>query len=474
MTPIPAVIAGISWKHWLRAGLLTAGFTLFIAVGVLVTLVYPPAAILFLAPVAAAIAAYAPAMRAAPKPIVMALIYAGVLLLPLWPVYLHLKLGPLPILTPPRLLLYAVSAFWLYDMVASRMRRAQLASAFKRGGRIAVPVAALFLLGLLSLPLAQGKAIAAPEFFRQVTIWLIPFLAVATYVRRARELKAIVLLLTIAAGASGAGAVAEYASGKLLANILSPFISDGGEWLRVAQAEKIRDGVFRAQFTHTHPLSLGEFLALMAPVAFALAILEKKLGRKLCWGLCLALIFGGAAATASRGALLAIAFALAVSGAFCAFRLMRTAGAWRFKPAAGLLASLALLASPVLAIGAWQVIAGEPGQSTARSSQGRIDQIEQAWPKIVKRPIGGYGSGRAARVLGFWGTTLTVDNYYLSLALDLGLPGPVTLAVVFLGMGVLAGRNSRCGRAMSGVHVGLAGAAGALGSSSLPPALLAM
>lgn len=464
MTAIATAIANPEWRRWLRPALQAAAFTAFVALGVLSTLIFPPMALVFLAPLAIVIAFKAPAMRAAPRSLIMPLIYFGVLLLPLWPVYIHVKPGPLPILTPPRLILYAVSIFWAYDMICSPLRRGQLASALKRGRCIALPAGLFFMLGLFSLPMAEGRALAIPEFFRQAMIWLLPFLAFATYVRRPRELKIIVTLLAITGGISGAGAIAEFLSGKLLANLLSPFIgSSGGEWLEIAKAEKVRDGVFRAQFTHTHPLSLGEFLALMAPVAFALAISEKGWAKKCAWALCLALLLGGAYSTNSRASLLIIGFALSICSAIYAFRFMKTAAAWRFKPAAALLSLFLILGSPLIAAGVYKVVAGEAGQSTARSSQTRLDQIEQAWPKIKERPIGGYGAGRSARVLGFWGRTLTIDNYYLTLALDFGLPGPIVFGAMVIGMARLSARGSRSsGHGMRAVYIGLAGASGGL------------
>lgn len=452
-----------AWLRALALGGAVIGFTIYISLAVFGALIFPPAAILFLAPVAVVVAMAAPAMRAAPKKLVMFLIYASALTLPLWPIYLHVKLGPAPILTPPRFMLYVVTALWLYDMMVSRLRRGQFIAALRRGRSVAAPVAFLSLLGLLSVPMAEGRLIAGQEFFRQTTIWLIPFLAAMTYVRRPREFKTIILLLTAAGGVSGAIAIAELSSGRLLANLLSPFIADNGEWLRSAQEMKIRDGVFRAQGPHTHPLSLGEFLALTAPIAFGLTICARTSARRLCWGLCLALIVAGAFATNSRGALLAIAIALTTAGAVFAYRFLKRAAAWRFRPAAGLAMALMLVSAPVLAVGAHGVVTGDAGASAARSSQSRIDQIEQAWPKIMKRPALGYGTGRAARVLGYWGATLTVDNYYLNLALDLGLPGPLALLAAFAAMGATALKRSAGGpRDMAAIYVGLAGAATAL------------
>lgn len=460
---LAAAIPNLDWRRIaVRAGLGVA-FTLFIAVAVFGSLIFPPAAVLFFAPVMAAIAIKAPSLRAAPKQIVMPLLYAGVFLLPLWPVYLNLKLGPAPILTPPRLILYAVTAFWIYDMTVSALRRGQLRQALTRGWLIAAPIGFLWALSLVSTPLAEGKSVAAAEFFRQTTVWWIPFLVAATYVRRAREFRRCVVLAAIAAGALGAIALCEVATGKLLANLLSPFIRDDQTWLQAAQALKIRDGVFRAQATHTHPLSLGQFLAMLAPVALALCVSARSNSRRVLWAICLLLVVGGALAANSRGAFLGLAVSLFAAAAIFAFRFLKRASSWRFRPAAGLVMAIALVLSPVMAVGAGAMIAGKGGESAARSSQSRADQIEQAIPKIMKRPLTGYGPGRAARVLGYWGTTLTVDNYYLTTALDLGVLGPLGVLAGIGGMGALSLRRStRPPRSLAAIHVGLFGAAAAL------------
>lgn len=446
-----------------REGARIAGLTAGLALATLAALIFPPAAILALAILLAAAAAKAPRRRAVPKKFLMPLLYASAASLPLWPVYLHLKLGPAPILTPPRVLIYALTICWIYDMAVSPLRRGQFLTAMRRGALIAVPVTALWMLSLLSLPFAEGRLIAAQEFFRQTTIWLAPFLAVLTYVRRTRELRRVLALLAAAAGASGAVALIETASGHLLASALSPFVSDAGSWLEAAQTQKVRDGVFRAQGPHTHPLSLAEVLAAFAPIALGFAVAARRHATRLLWLFCLALIVGGVLATSSRGALVAIIFALGIASFILAGRVLQRESAFRWRPAAGLALMLMIVAAAPLGIAAHKMISGAAGESAARSTQSRIDQIEQAWPLIAERPLGGYGTGRAARVLGYWGATLTVDNYYLNLALDLGLPGPAALLAIFAGMALFAMRRAR--RAppdIAPIFAGLASAALAL------------
>jgi hypothetical protein len=342
------------------------------------------------------------------------------------------------------------------------MRRGQLAAAFRHGGLVAIPVMILWTLNLLSVPMAEGRVLAGQEFLRQTIIWTLPFLAMLTYVRRQRELKTILVILTLAAVAVALIGVYEFATRQLIANSLTPFIAES-EWRRAIQTLKIRDGVFRAQATHTHPLSLGELLALASPLALAFLLGARRRWKRLLWALALFVIVVGAYTTNSRGAMLAIAFGLSASGLIFAARFLKRPSAWPLQPVAALAAAAALSLAPALFVKAHGIAIGVEGQSAANSSQSRIDQMTMAWPKILKRPALGHGTGRSTRVLGYWGMMLTIDNYYLSLALDLGFPGPVTFAILCISIAVFSFRRSRLNlKGMSALYVGLVGAAVAI------------
>ena len=412
------------------------GFTLYVALAAATAVILPPAAILFLLPPLGVLWAKAPEARAAPRDLAFTLILIASVLLAVWPVYIFVKLGPMPILTPPRLVLYAVSAMWLYDMAVSRYRRAQFSLAVRRNRAVVWSVFALFGLGLLSLPLAEGKALAVPEFFRQTMIWLLPFCAVLTYCRRARDFERLVKAFVLGAVIVAGIAIVEAASQQLMAIVLSPLIQGDAVWLQNVQEQKIRDGFFRAQASHTHPLSLGEHLAFVAPFALAFAARAGEPRPRWLWAGAFLLILLGAVATNSRGAALGMAIALGFMAAIFIIRFLGQARAARFRPLVGLGAALLLLSSPLVAVGTYAMISGKGGVSASNSTQSRLDQMEQAWPKIVKRPVLGYGAGRSSRILGFWGQTLTIDNYYLTLALDFGVPGPLAFLAMLAAFGV--------------------------------------
>lgn len=413
-----------------------AGFTLYVALAAAAAVILPPLAFLFLLPPVAVLWAKAPEARAVPRDLAFTLILIAVVLLAVWPVYIFVKLGPMPILTPPRIVLYAVSAMWLYDMAVSRHRRAQFSLAARRSRAVTWSVFGLFGLGLLSLPLAEGKALAIPEFFRQTMIWLLPFCAVLTYCRRTRDFERVVKAFVIGGVIVAGVAVVEAATQQLMAIVLSPLIQGDDVWLQNVQLQKIRDGFFRAQASHTHPLSLGEHMAFVAPFALALAARAKEARVKWLWSAAFLLILLGAIATNSRGAALGMTVALGFMAVIFTVRFFATARAARFRPLVGLATAILLLSSPVIAAGTYAMISGKGGVSASNSTQSRLDQMEQAWPKILKRPVLGYGVGRSSRILGFWGQTLTIDNYYLTLALDFGFPGPLAFFAMLAAFGV--------------------------------------
>ncbi|NWG91816.1 MAG: O-antigen ligase family protein, partial [Parvularculaceae bacterium] len=309
----------------------------------------------------------------------------------------------------------------------------------------------LFLLGLMSLPLAQGKSIAIPEFLRQTIIWLIPYCAVLTYCRRQRDFVRLARATTIGALVVAIIAIGEASSRRLLADVLSPLIADNAEWLQNVQTAKVRDGIFRAQATHSHPLSLGEHLAFAAPFAVAFFLRARRFGGRFFWGAAFMAIALGAVASNSRGAMLVIAISFGAMSALLAYRFLKRAAASRWRPLAGLIVLACVVVSPAAAIGAHAIVSGKAGQSAANSTQSRVDQIEMAWPKIKARPVLGYGSGRSARVVGYWGRTLTLDNYYLTLALDLGLPGPLAFIEMLAAFGRASLKRSRSAHPSLGV-----------------------
>jgi len=203
--------------------------------------------------------------------------------------------------------------------------------------------------------------------------------------------------------------------------------------------------VFRAQGTHTHPLSLGEYVSFVAPFATIFMMRAKELAPKLLWAGAVVILIAGASATSSRGAALAIVVSFIATAVILLQRSIKKGISPRSAPVVAFFVMCTIVVAPVGFVAGEKVISGDSGTSATNSSQARLDQIEMAWPKILKRPVGGYGTGRATRILGYWGRSLTLDNYYLTLALDYGFPGPIIFAGLMIAASITCYRRSKEG-----------------------------
>ncbi|WP_306251924.1 O-antigen ligase [Parvularcula sp. IMCC14364] len=396
----------------------------YIFLATAISIIFPAFLLLAIAPVLPLLMLAASDMKPVPLRFTRRLVYLGALLMPLWPVYLHVKLGPLPIITPTRVLFYSIIAIWLYEMACVPRRRVQFVSAMRRVWPLFLVIALLFAHKFLTVPLAMGKGIAAKEFIRQSMIWLLPFLAVMTYVQRRQVFDRALSLIIFSSTVVALIALVEFVTQTHFAEVIAPLMGDV-EWLRQVLQDKVRDGVFRSQATHTHPLSLGEHLAMIIPFAMYKIYRGGNFGRRLFYGGVLIILVSAVLMSNSRGALIGGMMAFSVTAFLMLTTWLRKPESLPFRPLAGMAIALAILASPIVIGAGYKVVVGDDGTTASASSQARIAQMETAWPKIIKRPLYGYGNGRAARVLGFYGGRLTIDNYYLNLALELGFPGPI-------------------------------------------------
>ena len=403
----------------------------FVAIATMMTLIFPPVIIFFAAPIIMLGVWFLPKRKCIPAKFIWPLILVVAALMPFWPTYIHLKIGSLPILTPPRIVFYILSAIWIFDMISSRVRRGYFLFGLKKNKLLGGGVICFFALNALSLPMAEGRILASEIFFRQLIILAVPFCIFVTYVRKFKHIRHIAAATAIGAGVAGGIAGIEFLTKSLLAAKLAPFIMTSAQWLEITQELKTRDGIFRAQATHTHPISLGEYLSFTAPLALCFFAAAKRRARIL-WALILVLIVIGIFATNSRGALMALAAGTCFITAIAFFGRIKQLQGSRFLPLAGLASIFLIAAAPILVAGAQKIANGDSGTSAARSTQGRIDQINMAWPKIVKRPVLGYGAGRSARIVGYYGRALSLDNYYLSLAVELGFPGPLCFLAILI------------------------------------------
>jgi hypothetical protein len=212
----------------------------------------------------------------------------------------------------------------------------------------------------------------------------------------------------------------------------------------LAGAARAATGIYRVQSTFTTSLGFAEYLALVTPFVIHYMVTSRIIGVKILASASLVLIFYMIYLTDSRlgvvGYFLSILFYLLAWGAL---RWKRTQGSL-FGPAI-------VFAYPVIFTG-FIVATFFVGRLRAMvwgtgaeqfSTESRMDQFRAGIPMVIKWPLG-HGIGRGADTLGFTNLAgvLTIDTYYLLVALEYGVIG----FILYYGMILLGiGQAARCG-----------------------------
>ena len=192
--------------------------------------------------------------------------------------------------------------------------------------------------------------------------------------------------------------------------------------------------IYRVQGKYTTPLGLAEYMAMATPFILHFAMAGRTHLIKLAAAISLPVVCWVIIVTDSRlgvvGFLLSFLFYLFFWG------VQR----WR-QDQQSLFGPAVTLAYPLLFVGfivatftvrrLRSMVWGSGAQ--AASDQSRQVQVEMGLQDIVERPWG-YGIGQAADALGFSSPSgiLTIDNYYLSIALEIGIIGFIVYYGMFL------------------------------------------
>jgi hypothetical protein len=241
-----------------------------------------------------------------------------------------------------------------------------------------------------------------------------------------RVLKAgfrLTVLTLVSIVVSGVALVEYYQQHNRFAGIVpASFIA-----IQKLQSGIIRDESYRVWSTFTNPIALNycsTVIPLLAWFAFNHRGWRCWIGHFSMFALLITLYLTG-----SRAGLFVLIF---ISTGFLVIKylpgLIKRTKTYLKIP----LLNMAIVVTFIIVTGAWfggkNLVQGRCPEEIG-SSAVRMYQLERGMPLIIAQPVTGYGPGDSAVVLGL--AALTVDNYYLVLALESGLT-EVALFVLML------------------------------------------
>lgn len=374
-----------------------------------------------------------------PKSSLDVLLLLFVFALFVWPDYLAVSIGSLPWITALRLVCLPMGLVFLVWLSISPALRAELMEALAAARFIWVSVAILTIIAFVSLPLSSRIASSSNKFVVMLFYWTSVFF-ISAYVfkkeRRIHWLVRVVLVSTVIITAIG---IVEWRMGVVpWANHIPSFlrVEDVAVQRILAGGARATTGIHRVQSKFATALSLGEFYAYALPILLYTLLYGRGLFVRGVIFLSFPPILFVILKTDSRIGMIGLILSLLLTALTWGARRWKRNHDSLFGPAVVL--SYPLLASVIflltMTVSRLRAVTWGNGPQAASDATRRA-MYEAGIPAILKNPVG-HGIGQAADTLGFrnGAGVLTLDAYYLTIALDFGILG----FVLYFGMFIYA------------------------------------
>lgn len=354
----------------------------------------------------------------------------------LWPDYLAIALPGLPWITMGRITAIPLAIFYISSLSQSRHYRSEIKAVLAEVPVIWKAMAIFAAVAAFSVLVSDKPFASANRLFVAAYAWVMIFFIASHVFRRPGTATIFCYLVWASTIVICIIAVMEVRRQAIpWAGHIPNFLKIEDEAVQRMLSPKVRGstGVFRAQTKFASPLSMSEFLALSAPFIMHIAAYHKNVVARIAAVCTIPPMIWAIAKTDARLGMIGLMFASLLFILAWAVMRMRQRKDSLLAPVVVLgypLGFAAFIAASFAIQRLKNIVWGSSAYSD--SNQGRIDQVNKGLPMILERPWG-YGIGRSGETLGFTNPAgmITIDNYMLSLALELGLIGLAAFVIMF-------------------------------------------
>jgi hypothetical protein len=349
--------------------------------------------------------------------------------LAVWPDYVGLDFPGLPWLTVNRIIAFPLCLLFIISLSQSKNFRASLVDVLISSGPAWKFILAFFVISTLSIGVSDKPIESINKLIVAIYGWGAVFLIAVLFFRVPARTERFMKLLWFGAVLTCLVGVLEAKMGAVpWAGRIPSFlqIDDPAIHRVLAGAMRAALGEHRVQAKFMTPLSLAEFLALAFPFIIHLAVSRRHLFERFCASVSMPLVLYVILQTDSRLGVVGVIIATLGYAFFWFFRKWRKDRSSILAPliVAGYPAMIVVLLVSSFFVGRIRNAVWGSGAAYQSSDDARQEQMVRGIELIIQQPWG-YGMGRAAEVLGYTGggDVLTIDSYYLSIALDAGILG---------------------------------------------------
>lgn len=378
-----------------------------------------------------------PETGSAPLRLIEQLFWVFLIALICWPDYLALALPGLPWITAVRLVIVPLSITFLVGLSQSRDFRGELGSVINSIPPVWKMISIFAIISLFSTAFSSSPASTLSKFVVAMLYWIMIFFVACYVFSLPSRLNKLAFFLWI-------GAIFVCGIGLQEArHSVVPWVGHIPGFLKIenpaverilAGTARAATGIYRVQSKFTTSLGLAEYLVFVTPFILHISFTSKQLSIRLCCLLTLPLVVWTIVKTDSRLGMVGLFSSVLLYILYWGVRRWHGYKDSLFGPATvfafpGLV--LGFLLSSLFIGRVRALIWGSGAQSF--STESRKQQVASGLPKIWSHPWG-HGFGQGAETLGFTNGAdiLTIDSYYLAVALEIGIAGFIAYFGIFI------------------------------------------
>lgn len=354
-----------------------------------------------------------------------------------WPDYLAIALPGLPWITFIRLIGFPMAILLLYSVSVSPSFRTRMKEILNTVPLIWKGILALSIIFAASIALSNNPGMSTSKFIVALVNWITTFF-VAAYVfslpRRIAWLGAFLWVVALYVCAIG---FQEWRHSILpWAGRIPSFLAIEDEAVQKILAGTARSttGIYRVQSKFTTSIGLAEFLAMSLPFVLHQIFNSRNITIKFFAVLTVPVIIWTQIVTDSRLGMVGLFMSLLFYALFWGVRRWKSDVRSLFGPAVTITYPIvfALFIVATFFVGRLRALIWGTGAQSS-STEARRLMYESGIPIVIRNPFG-HGLGEGAVTLGYTnaGGVLTIDTYYLAVALEIGVIGFVIYYGLFL------------------------------------------
>lgn len=346
----------------------------------------------------------------------------------IWPRYLAFQFAG-PDITPQRFFQFLIIFIWVISLVSFDFRH-KFFERISSNKLFFISFGILFFWRFLCCLTSNYPFQSLYAFTNETISNYFFILIVFSLVTSTKDIESIFKVLLYATLVIVFIALIEYLNKRVLfSSIQIPGMRLDSEYLVQALRDKSRDGHYRTQSTFSNPLLLAQYIAFITPIIFYF-IFSKSNFVKFISILLIPMLAFTSLISGSRAGLL-VEFVILLMCSF--FSILSLTNSKKYSLLGwGLLTNCILLIFLVVWFvydsGVLSTYLSGKSITEMQSTMAREQMLQKGIPLILAQPFVGYGIGMSGIVLNFVLTSgmITIDSFYLSVALDTGIVGLIT------------------------------------------------